>query len=151
MQAPDDRRRFDTQLRVVGYVRTPYRTLAECPSTPPGDAERSRIEILPEYSAALEGIEAASHVVLLYWLGDADRGVLQAVTRVDGRVRGVFANRAPTRPNPIALAAVRMHGREGDALVVSGLDCLDGTPALDIKPYVSRLDCVPDATVDWMD
>ena len=137
-------------LHVVGYVRTPYRTLAECPSTPPGTEERSRIEILPEYVSALEGIEAASHLVVLYWLGEADREALQAVTRVDGRVRGVFANRAPTRPNPLAVAAVPLHAREADQLVVGGLDCLDRTPLIDLKPYVPGLDSVPDATVEWM-
>src|SRR5262249_56902762 len=100
------------ELGVVAYARTPYRTLAECPSTPPGEAERSRIEILPEYSPGLEGIEAASHLIVLYWLGDADRGVRQAVTRVDGRVRGGFANRAPARPNPGSSAAARNHRLE---------------------------------------
>jgi tRNA (adenine37-N6)-methyltransferase len=138
------------QLRIVGQIRTAYPTVADCPGSPLDGEGTSQIELLPEYAEALAGIEAASHLLLLYWLNEADRSALRAPTRVDGCVRGVFANRAPTRPNPIAIAAVKLLGREGQTLVVSGLDCVDRTPLLDIKPYVRALDSVPEAHLDWM-
>ena len=72
------------------------------------------------------------------------------MTRIDGRVRGVFANRSPARPNPIGISAVRLFSAKGAMLVVSGLDCLDQTPLLDIKPYIPRLDRIEEAAVDWV-
>jgi tRNA-Thr(GGU) m(6)t(6)A37 methyltransferase TsaA len=137
-------------LKPIGRIRTPYGSLAECPGSAAEAVGTSTIEIYPSYAEALDGIEATTHLILMYWLGQADRTRLRSATRVDGRVRGAFANRAPARPNPIGISAVRFLSRAGATLVVSGLDCLDQTTLLDIKPYIPALDCIDGATVDWM-
>jgi len=103
-----------------------------------------------EFRGWLEGTESATHLVLLYWLGEADRTQLRSVTRIDKRLGGVFANRSPARPNPIGISAVRLLSVEGTVVVVGGLDCLDRTPLLDMKPYIPRLDRIERAAVDWM-
>ncbi|MGH7878165.1 MAG: TrmO family methyltransferase domain-containing protein, partial [Candidatus Binataceae bacterium] len=106
------------KLQTIGHLRTPYRTLAECPSSPAEVTARTRIELLWKYLPALEEIEAASHLIVLYWLDAANRAVLRIATRVDGKVRGVFANRSPMRPNPIAIATVKLFELEAHTIVV---------------------------------
>jgi tRNA-Thr(GGU) m(6)t(6)A37 methyltransferase TsaA len=137
------------ELWPIGSIRTPYRRLGDCPPNLDRAGDPVTIELYPEYADGLSGVEAASHLIVLYWLGAAHRDRQRAVSRADGRVRGVFANRSPARPNPIGIGIVRLLGREGLLLTVSGLDCLDGTPLLDLKPYLSWLDAIPDATVAW--
>jgi tRNA-Thr(GGU) m(6)t(6)A37 methyltransferase TsaA len=137
------------ELRPIGSIRTPYRRLGDCPANLGSAGDPVTIELYPEYADGLSSVEAASHLIVLYWLDAAHRDRLRAVSRADGRVRGVFANRSPARPNPIGIGIVRLLGREGLLLTVSGLDCLDGTPLLDLKPYLPWLDAIPDATVAW--
>ncbi len=145
-------------LTPIGSIRTPYRTLRDCPRTTgprtvDPAAEPCRIELLPAYAGALLDLEAASHVWVLYWLDRANRSSLTVTTPHDGKVRGVFANRSPARPNPIGLRAVRLHGvvpGSTSSLMVGGMDCLDGTPLLDLKPYVPPADCIPDASLAWL-
>lgn len=137
-------------LQAIGRIRTPYRSVLECPGSAVEADGISTIDIFPSYADGLDSVEAATHLVLLYWLGEADRTRLRSATRIDGRVRGVFANRSPARPNPIGLSTVKLLCREGSTLIVSGLDCLDQTSLLDIKPYVPRLDCIEEASVDWI-
>ncbi|MGO4871141.1 MAG: tRNA (N6-threonylcarbamoyladenosine(37)-N6)-methyltransferase TrmO [Roseiarcus sp.] len=145
-------------LTPIGSIRTPYRTLEECPrnvgalGVDPA-TERCRIELAPAYAKGLLDIERASHVWVLYWLDRADRSLLTVTTPYDGKVRGVFATRSPARPNPIAMLAVRLYGVEPGAapsLIVSGMDCLDGTPLLDLKLYSPAADRLADASVAWM-
>jgi tRNA-Thr(GGU) m(6)t(6)A37 methyltransferase TsaA len=139
-------------LSPIGAIRTPFASLEECPRQVGPDAENCRIQLLPQYAEALLHIGSASHVWLLYWLDQADRSRLTVPTPHDGVARGVFANRSPARPNPIALRAVRLHGIEDGTvpgLIVGGMDCLDGTPLLDIKPYVPPVDRIANAWLDW--
>ena len=137
-------------LNAIGKIRTPYQSLLECPGSSPEARGISTIELFADYVDGLDGIESATHLLLLYWLGEADRTRLRCATRIDGRVRGVFANRSPARPNPIGISVVRLLSRDGSTLVVSGLDCLDQTSLLDIKPYIPRLDRIDEASVDWI-
>jgi tRNA (adenine37-N6)-methyltransferase len=137
------------KLRPIGSIRTPYRRLGDCPANLDIAGDPATIELYPEYADGLSSVEAASHLIVLYWLGAAYRETLRAVSRIDGRVRGVFATRSPARPNPIGIGTVRLLCREGLLLTVSGIDCLDGTPLLDLKPYLPWLDAVPDAIVAW--
>lgn len=145
-------------LTPIGRIRTRFRTIAECPRAVGDDAEPCRVEVLPIYADALQGIEAASHVWLLYWLDLAERSLLKVTTPHDGVVRGVFANRSPARPNPVAIKAVRLYGidphgtdpRAPTSLMVGGMDCLDGTPLLDIKPYLPLADHIQSATLSWL-
>ena len=101
------------------------------------------------WAAGLKGLETASHVLVLYWMHEARRDlVLQAPHHYD-ELRGTFALRSPVRANPIAAAVARLVRIEENRLELIGLDCVDGTPLLDIKPYFASTDAVPDAYVGW--
>ena len=147
MNTPDLNDAFT--LRPIGRVRTPWRQLQDCPRGVRGLGEPAWLEIAPAFEDALLGIEQASHLHVLYWLHQAPRQTLRRPTPHDGVLRGVFATRSPQRPNPIGMAVAQRLRREGTRLLVSGLDCLDGTPLIDIKPYLPQADCVPGATLAW--
>jgi len=119
------------------------------------EAIESQIVIDPEFAEGLDGVEEFSHIVVLFWL-DRPRDK-QAPLKVHPEARedmplvGVFATRAPVRPNPIGLTAVELLGRDGNVLLVRGLDAYNGTPVLDIKPYLIRGDMKPEASVPkWL-
>ena len=101
----------------------------------------SRIVIAPRYIRALDGIEAFSHIVVLFWLHEIknkERVILRVHPRRDPLIplTGVFATRSPVRPNPIGMTTVKLIKKEGNIITVTGLDAIDGTPVLDIKPYI---------------
>jgi tRNA-Thr(GGU) m(6)t(6)A37 methyltransferase TsaA len=108
--------------------------------------------LLPEYEAGLQDLDGFSHIILLYYFHHADPGFELSVTPfLDDEPKGLFATRYPCRPNPIGLSVVRLVRREGRVLHVEGIDVLDGTPLLDIKPYVPSFDAPPDATLGWLE
>jgi tRNA-Thr(GGU) m(6)t(6)A37 methyltransferase TsaA len=98
---------------------------------------------------ALKDVESCSHLVVLYWMDRSRRDIVLQVPRHYGKQRGTFSLRSPARPNPIAMSVVRLLKVEGNKLAVVGLDCLDGTPLVDLKPYFASTDSVPDAVVGW--
>jgi tRNA (adenine37-N6)-methyltransferase len=126
--------------RAIGFVRSPY---TNTKSIPKGlgakhDAE-GVLEILPEFELGLTDIEGFSHLFIL-WAFDRSEGFeLMGSPPFDERPHGVFATRSPRRPNPIALTVVELQRRDGPRLHVRGVDMLDGTPILDIKPYMSSI------------
>ncbi len=139
---------FDAGLHFIGRLRTPWRSRSECPKNGLQTDALCTVEVDPAYVPGLLTITGCTHLILLYWMEQATRGlVVQHPRHADGP-RGTFALRSPARPNPIALSVVELIAREGDALRVRGLDCLDGTPLLDIKPYYASTDSRPDARVD---
>jgi tRNA-Thr(GGU) m(6)t(6)A37 methyltransferase TsaA len=97
------------------------------------------VEIAEPWVAALEGIEASQHLQVFYWLHQARRDLVQQSPQRDGQTHGTFALRSPLRPNPIGSSLVRLVRRDGPVLEVRGLDCVDGTPLLDLKPEVCPL------------
>ena len=108
--------------------------------------------MLPEYQPGLSGLEGFDHLILLYWLHEARPGDLVFTPPFDSAPRGVFATRSPARPNPIGLSVVAFEGfAEPGRLRVRYLDCIDGTPLLDIKPYLPTTDSEPDARMGWLD
>ena len=124
----------DAALRFIGTIRTPWTERALCPRS--GDPENGpvcRVEVFEPWVAALAGIERHDRIELLYWMHQARRDLVLQSPR-SGSTTGTFALRSPVRPNPIATSLVRLVEVEGAALLVRGLDCLDGTPLLDIKP-----------------
>lgn len=126
--------------RPIGYVRSPY---TDTKSIPKGLGARHDVEgildILPEFEAGLTDIEGFSHLFVI-WAFDRSEGFdLIGNPPSDERPHGVFATRSPRRPNPIALTVIELLGREGGKLHVRGVDMLDGTPILDIKPYLSSI------------
>ncbi len=126
--------RVDASVVFVGRIRTPFPTRDECPRQGTSDGPLCRIEIDPEWRQALKGLEAYSKIEVLYWLHQARRDLVLQSPKSDGRTTGAFALRSPVRPNPIATALVDLVAVEDGALVVRGLDCVDGTPLVDIKP-----------------
>jgi len=126
--------------RLIGRVRSPYTETKKIPKGPGAkhDAEGT-LEILPEFEAGLSDIEGFSHLFVL-WMFDRSEGFeLMGTPPIDNRPHGVFATRSPRRPNPIGLTVVENLRREGPVLHVRGVDMLDGTPILDIKPYLSNI------------
>ena len=124
----------DAVLRFIGVIRTPWTVRADCPRR--GDPENGpvcRIEVVEPWVAALDGIERHAWLEVLYWMHEARRDLVRQSPR-SGGTTGTFALRSPVRPNPIATSLVRLVAVEGAVLQVRGLDCLDGTPLLDIKP-----------------
>jgi tRNA-Thr(GGU) m(6)t(6)A37 methyltransferase TsaA len=124
----------------IGFVRSPYREPAEIPKGL-GAEHRALglLELLAEYEAGLTDIEGFSHLYVLWHLDRSQGCELVCQPPSDDRVHGVFATRAPFRPNPLGLTVVELLGRDGPRLHVRGLDMLDGTPIIDIKPYLSNV------------
>ena len=141
--------RFDASLYYIGHIRTPWKRREDCPKNPRESDATCVIAVDPRWTKALQGLETVSHVVVLYWMDRARRDlVLQAPHHYSER-RGTFALRSPVRPNPIAVSVARIVGIEGCTLTVVGLDCVDNTPLLDLKPYFASTNSVPDAAVGW--
>lgn len=107
------------------------------------------VELDPPYEQGLKGIESCTHLILLYWLDQADRDRLVHNPPMDDKPYGTFALRTPNRTNPIGLAVADLVKVEGNILTVRHVDCVDGTPLIDIKPYFASVDCKPDARVGW--
>lgn len=140
--------RFDAGLYFIGRIHTPWRRRGDCPKNPNEARERGEtctIEVDPRWAAALAGLESCTHVLVLYWMNEARRDLVVQTPRHYGAARGTFALRSPVRPNPIAASVVQLLAIDGTRLRVLGLDCLDGTPLLDIKPHFASTDGVPDS------
>ena len=135
----------DARLRFVGRIRTPWTSRQDCPRQGDQDGPECRIEVDAAWTPALDGIEANATVEVLYWLDRARRDLTRQSPRSDGHTLGTFALRSPVRPNPIGTALVRLVRREGATLVVRGLDCLDGTPLVDLKPARCPFAAPPEA------
>ncbi|MCJ2013031.1 tRNA (N6-threonylcarbamoyladenosine(37)-N6)-methyltransferase TrmO [Methylobacterium sp. J-076] len=139
---------FDAGLHFIGRLRTPWTERAACPKNGLQSDAVCTVEVDPAYAPGLASVTGCTHLILLYWMDRATRGLLVQQPRHADGPRGTFSLRSPARPNPIALSVVELIGCEGDALRVRGLDCLDGTPLLDIKPYYASTDSRPGARVD---
>ncbi len=126
---------FDAGLWFIGRIATPWRDRADCPRR--GDPEAGplcRVTVFAPWAAGLAGLEEKARVQILYFMDQARRDLVRQSPRRDGSTVGTFALRSPVRPNPIASSVVTLVAVEGDTLVVRGLDCVDGTPLIDIKP-----------------
>ena len=139
----------DAALYFIGRIRTPWTRREQCPKNARESDAICTLEIDPRWAQALTDVESCSHLVVLYWMNRSRRDLVLQVPRTYGIGRGTFALRSPARPNPIAMSVVRLLGVDGTKLSVVGLDCLDDTPLLDIKPYFASTDAVSDAAVGW--
>jgi tRNA-Thr(GGU) m(6)t(6)A37 methyltransferase TsaA len=125
----------------IGTIRTPFTEPEGMPIQPAGArGVKGSVELLAEYAEGLRDLDGFSHIILLYWFHVSRGFELEVVPFLDTEPRGVFATRAPRRPNPIGLSVVRLDRIEGRVVHVVGVDMLDGTPLLDIKPYVPAFD-----------
>lgn len=140
-------------VRPIGHVRSPYAQPGDVPHTHDGWTHGvARIKLLSRHAAALGGLKGYSHVIVLFWVHRARDWKMPKYHNKPPHVK-VFATRMPVRPNPIGMSVVRLidFSTETGELIVEGLDALDGTPVLDIKPYISNFDSYPDAQVpQWV-
>jgi tRNA-Thr(GGU) m(6)t(6)A37 methyltransferase TsaA len=140
---------FDAGVFFIGRINTPWRSRQDCPKNSAESNAICTLTLDPRYSEGLKDLETASHVIVLYWMDRAPRNLVLQKPRHSDEARGVFALRSPARPNPIALSVAELVSVQGPKLAVRGLDCIDGTPLLDLKPYFASTDAKPMATVGW--
>jgi tRNA-Thr(GGU) m(6)t(6)A37 methyltransferase TsaA len=143
--------KFDAGVYFIGRIRTPWTKREDCPKNARGSDAVCTIELDPRYAEGLTGVSGCSHLIVLYFMDRARRDLMVQAPRHHTAPRGTFSVRSPVRPNPIAMSVARLLRVEGTTLSVVGLDCLDGTPLIDIKPYFASVDSVPDAMVDRND
>lgn len=153
MDAPHDEMAPQTlTLSPIGIIHSEHCDPARTPIQPVCAAGcRGRVEVFEEYADGLADIEGFSHLHLLYWLHRAVPASLTVVPYLEDVRHGIFATRTPARPNPLGLSVVRLMERRGRMLLVEDVDVLDGTPLLDIKPYVERFDARVGTRGGWTD
>ena len=139
------------EIQPIGTIHTPFKKLDGMPIQPAGArGVEGSIEIFKEYNDGLKDLDGFSHIILLYHFHQSDGFKLKVVPYMDTEPRGLFATRAPKRPNPIGLSIVQLDKIEGDTLYIQNIDVLDGTPLLDIKPYVPDFDSYDNVRVGWL-
>lgn len=124
----------DASLVFIGRISTPWTSPSNCPRQGQLDGPICQILLFEAWKEALQGLSSFATLEVLYWLHLSRRDLVRQIPRQDGRPRGTFALRSPARPNPIGTSIVKLEGVEGTTLFVRGLDCIDGTPLLDLKP-----------------
>ncbi len=129
-------------IQPVGLIHSPFRDRGQAPRQGYSSMVTSTIEIFPEYAPALGTMEGIRYIWILYWMDRAERDLLIARSSDWNEARPVFSIRSPARPNPVALSLGRIISVQDQTITVTGLEALDGSPVIDIKPYVHELDCI---------
>ncbi|NHQ59404.1 tRNA (N6-threonylcarbamoyladenosine(37)-N6)-methyltransferase TrmO [Chlorobium sp. BLA1] len=138
------------EIEPIGIIHTPFESKKECPmQTVYASDSPGRIEIFMNFEAGLKDIETFSHIYLLYLFDRAGSMELVRPTFLDDEPHGIYASRHPCRPNSIGLSVVKLLRRENNILFVEGVDILNKTPLLDIKPYIPKFDAVVSASEGW--
>lgn len=140
---------MSVDLKIIGVVHSPYKTTADAPFQ--GNDKISKIEISKEYEGGLKDIEGFTHLHVFYWLHKSKGFSLIVTTPWDTISHGLFTTRSPHRPNPIGHAVVELVEQKDNILSVRGLDAIEGTPVIDIKPYIKKLDVKTDAISGWIE
>jgi tRNA-Thr(GGU) m(6)t(6)A37 methyltransferase TsaA len=139
----------DAGLVFIGEIKTPWADRHACPRSGSASSDICEIHLDPAFEDGLKSIDTCSHLIVLYWMHKARRDLIVQAPAFDSATHGCFSLRSPVRPNPVALSVVELLERNGPVLKVRGLDCLNGTPLVDIKPYFPKNDAHPEATVGW--
>ena len=135
----------------IGIIQSPFKTNAGMPIQPTGaKGIRGSIILDPDYLEGLKDLEGFSHLILIYHFHLSTDFRLSVIPFLDDNPRGVFATRAPKRPNPIGLSIVKLNRIKADMIYIENVDIIDGTPLLDIKPYVPAFDVFKNAKVGWL-
>jgi len=137
-------------LKPIGVIHSPYHA-GQVPYQGCGREEIGEVEVFEQFAAGLKDIEGFSHIVLIYWFHKSRGYSLMVRTPWDTTPHGLFTTRSPNRPCPLGLSVVRLVARKGNTLKVKDLDAIDGTPLLDIKPYVPTVDEKSDIKVGWLE
>jgi len=139
------------EYRPIGVIHSPFKDVRGTPIQPKAaKGARGVVEVYPEYAEGLKDLEGFSHVILLYHFHLVKGYKLLVKPYMDDELRGVFATRAPARPNPIGVSVVKLNKIEGNLLHVENIDVVDGTPLLDIKPYVPEFDSFNPEKIGWL-
>ena len=136
-------------MKPVGVIHSPFTDKKTTPIQPTRSQAVGQVEVFPEYSSGLQDLEGFSHIILLYVFHLSEGYILQVKPFLDVQLRGLFATRYPYRPNPISLSTVRLLACHGNQIDIEGVDILDGTPLLDIKPYVPDFDVRLETRTGW--
>ncbi|MGD8227878.1 MAG: tRNA (N6-threonylcarbamoyladenosine(37)-N6)-methyltransferase TrmO [Desulfobacteraceae bacterium] len=140
------------EYRQIGTIHTPFKSIEGMPIQPAGaELVSGTVEVDPEYSEGLKDLDGFSHIILIYHFHKVAESKMIVTPFMDDQPRGVFATRAPKRPNPIGISVVRLLEIEGSTLKVENVDILDGTPLIDIKPYVPDFDQHPADRMGWLE
>jgi tRNA-Thr(GGU) m(6)t(6)A37 methyltransferase TsaA len=136
----------------IGIIRSPHTSLEGMPIQPSGaKGIQGAVELFPEFQDGLKDLDGFSHIILLYHFHQSNGYSLSVVPFLDTQRRGVFATRAPKRPNPIGLSTVKLKKIEGSVLYIENVDVLDGTPLIDIKPFVPDFEGQTDIRAGWLE
>jgi tRNA-Thr(GGU) m(6)t(6)A37 methyltransferase TsaA len=140
------------QVLTIGVIRSPFTAATGTPIQPSQAAgAQGAVEIWPAYIDALADLDGFERIWLIYWFDRCREYQPSVIPFRDQQARGLFATRAPSRPNPIGISAVRLLAIRNNVLEVGDIDVLDGTPLLDIKPYVPEFDCYERIRAGWLD
>ena len=131
--------RHSLELKPIGIINSPYKNMGAAPYQGYNSEEISQIEVFEEFEEGLKDIEGFSHIIVIYWFHKSQGYHLLVKTPWDDSLHGLFTTRSPRRPCPLGLTVAELVAKEGNVLKVKGLDAIDGTPLLDIKPYVPSL------------
>jgi len=136
----------------IGIIHTPFKQTSDMPIQPSGaKGSKGTIKLKPEFAAGLKDLEGFSHIILLYHFHKSKKYTLEVLPFLDSQKRGLFATRAPNRPNPIGLSVVKLLKIESNILHVENVDILDNTPLMDIKPYVPEFDQPASVRTGWLE
>jgi len=139
-------------FRPIGTIHSPHKELQGMPIQPSGAADiTGSVHVLEEFADGLKDLEGFSHIILIYAFHASNGYDLQVTPFMDSETHGLFATRAPRRPNPIGLSVVNLIQRKGPILTIGGVDILDGTPLLDIKPFVPLFDSPKTTSTGWLE
>ncbi len=140
---------MDIVVRPIGVIRSPFKTPSEAPIQASRSQARGQVEVFPEFQQGLTDLEGFSHIYLVYVFHEVSTFSLLVKPFLDDKLHGIFATRHPERPNRIGFSIVKLLGRNGNILESEGVDMLDGTPLLDIKPYMPEFDERKDVRIGW--
>ena len=143
---------MEIKFEPIGIIHSPYTKLHDMPIQPSSArGVKGQVEIYKKYLPALSDLDGFSHIYLLYYFHLTQSVQLKVIPFLDDRERGLFATRAPKRPNPIGLSVVKLIRVEEHILHIENIDVIDGTPLLDIKPYVREMEAVKDLRIGWLE
>jgi len=139
------------ELKPIGVIHSPYKSGRKAPHQGCGREEICQVEVFKKFEEGLTDIERFSHIIIIYWLHKSRGYSLTVIPSWDTKLHGLFTTRSPHRPNPLGLCVVELVAREKNILKVKGLDALDGTPLLDIKPYIPSIDEKNNVKAGWFE
>jgi formylmethanofuran dehydrogenase subunit E len=145
------RKRHSLELKPIGIIHSPYKNRGEAPYQGYKSEEISQIEVFKEFEEGLKDIEGFSHIIVIYWFHKSQGYHLLVKTPWDDSLHGLFTTRSPHRPCPLGLTVVELVAKEKNILEVKWLDAIDGTPLLDIKPYIPGVDEKSVVKLGWLE